>query len=665
MRTVGASLAILWMAISYTSYGQQDSSYTQVKKGNLIFSLGEVTVLAAKSDSSLHITAATMAKFNRTEVSHALNLLSGVTLANIGPRNESVVFVRGFDLRQVPVFLDGVPVYVPYDGYVDMGRFTTFDLAQIQVSKGFSSLLYGANNMGGAINLISRRPTNRLDLDARVGVFSGNGRQWNLNVGTASERYYLQLGISQITQEHFPLSGNYALKEQTVEGRRDNSYRNDFRASAKIGFTPNQTDEYAIGYALLRGEKGTPPYVGADSRIMTRYWRWPNWDKESLYLISKTAITSSTQLKSRIYYDTFDNSLFSFDDATYTTQNRPFAFQSYYDDYTVGANLETVTSLSEKLTMNLGGHLKRDVHRENNLGEPQSVFSDNTYSIALETPYAITPALSIVPGLAFNSRASTEAKNFDRQNDSFMFFPNKSNQALNAQIGFFAQLANGHSLDASISRRTRFATIKDRYSFRLGSAIPNPSLHAEHAVNYDLTYSGSIASSFSFSTSLFRSDIADIIQRVDDVEPGLFQLQNAGKARFMGLEANLTQKLTQQIQIGANYTYLSRRNITSPEIRFTDVPTNKILLFGDITFQRKWNLLTNMEYNSRRYSTSYGATADAFALVNTRMAYQLSGAISIEGGVNNLLDSHYALVEGFPEPGRNFFLNLAFTMNKE
>ncbi|WP_165389828.1 hypothetical protein [Cecembia calidifontis] len=32
-----------------------------------------------------------------------------------------------------------------------------------------------------------------------------------------------------------------------------------------------------------------------------------------------------------------------------------------------------------------------------------------------------------------------------------------------------------------------------------------------------------------------------------------------------------------------------------------------------------------------------------------------------QGGVNNLLDRNYALMEGFPEAGRNYFLNLAFT----
>ena len=43
-----------------------------------------------------------------------------------------------------------------YDGEMDLGRFTTFDLSRIDISKGASSVLYGANTMGGAVNLISK-----------------------------------------------------------------------------------------------------------------------------------------------------------------------------------------------------------------------------------------------------------------------------------------------------------------------------------------------------------------------------------------------------------------------------------------------------------------------------------------------------------------------------
>jgi iron complex outermembrane receptor protein len=99
-----------------------------------------------------------MREFNRDNVGDALNLLSGVTLST-NARNEKTIAIRGFDSRQVPLFMDGVPVYVPYDGYVDFSRFTTADLAAIQVAKGQPGLR--ANALGGAINLISRRPTAR------------------------------------------------------------------------------------------------------------------------------------------------------------------------------------------------------------------------------------------------------------------------------------------------------------------------------------------------------------------------------------------------------------------------------------------------------------------------------------------------------------------------
>ncbi len=626
-----------------------------------IFELGEITVTGSPDRTvNSSLSYQTIEKFNKTDLSNTLNILPGVNIANVGPRNESVVYVRGFDLRQVPVYIDGVPVYVPYDGYVDMGRFTSFDLAKVNVSKGFTSILYGSNTMGGAINLITRKPVKAFEINGRAGVFSGDGFRWNINAGSRLARFYYQVGISQLKQDTYPLSRDFQPRQYQQTGSRENAYRNDSKISVKAGFTPNETDEYVIGYINQKGEKGTPPYVGNDAAVATRFWQWPEWNKQSLYFISNTAVGKKNHIKTRLYYDTFVNSLFSYDDTTYTTQTRGYAFQSFYDDYTLGGNVEFETRTFTNNILKINAQYKRDIHRENDLNEPVQTFVDNTLSVGVENIYQITPKLSVIPGIAFNIRNNETAQEYLADQQQLADYAASKNNALNAQIGLFWDINARHSLKTSLARKTRFATIKDRYSYRMGQAIPNPDLNAEVALNFDLSYTGRLTDNLSLEASVFNSGISDIIQRVDNVEPNKFQLQNAGKARFYGAEAGLNYKITQGLLLGSNYTYLKRENKTNPDILFTDVPSGKFFAYVDYTFLKSASLLLSFEHNSKRYSTSYGTEVGAYSLVNTRASVQVYKFISVEGGVNNIFDKNYSLVEGFPEAGRNFFINLVF-----
>lgn len=117
--------------------------------GEPVFELGAIQVSAPRTplgeigeeQVASVVTRTEMQRHNRENVADALNLLPGVSVTN-GTRNEKMVNVRGYDARQVPLYIDGIPVYVPYDGYVDFSRFSTFDLAAIQLVKGFSSVAY-------------------------------------------------------------------------------------------------------------------------------------------------------------------------------------------------------------------------------------------------------------------------------------------------------------------------------------------------------------------------------------------------------------------------------------------------------------------------------------------------------------------------------------------
>lgn len=632
------------------------------------FQLGQVNIVGIRDSlRSGRLNSSQLNLYNKYDVSHALNLLPGITLTAVGPRNESAVNVRGFDLRQVPIYLDGVPLYVPYDGYVDLARYNTFNLSEIVVSKGFSSILYGPNAEGGAINLVSRKPSKAFELNAVAGYLSG-GYRLNTNVGGNAGKFYYQFSASQLKRDFFPMSKDFTPVATEDGSRRDNSYNNDIDLSGKVGYTPTASQEYAVGYNYHHGKKGTPVYAGDDTQNSLlrnpRYWQWPKWDTQGLYMLSNNKLNETNVIKTRWYYDKFVNQLNSYDNANYSAMTRGYAFTSNYDDYTLGNSIVFENTDIANNSFSLVGQFKQDVHKENNLGEPVRRSADNNFYIGLEDTYHITSALKVNAGLAYNNRRSTQAQQFT--NSTITDLPANTNDAWNIQGLVQYDFSKDNSVSFSVARKTRFATIKDRYSYRFGTAIPNPDLKAEDALNYDLSYHSLFLGKLSVDASGFYSKINNSIQTVSNVrrDPvtnvNQSQIQNVGRAEYYGAELAVGYSIFAQLRADANYTYIKRNNLSAPQIFFTDVPNHKI--FGSMQFTpvSKLYILVSEEYNSKRYSTSYGTVSGAFYLTNAKANLKLPKGFSVEGGVNNIFDKNYTLVEGFPEQGRNYFANLIF-----
>ena len=241
------------------------------------YQLGEVYVTGTASESkgqaAESISQEQIRQQNKNSVGSALKLVPGVSRGIGGARNEEKVTVRGFDLRQVPVYMDGIPVYVPYDGYLDLGRFTTFDLAKIDVEKGFSSMVYGANTLGGAINLVSRRPVEKFEGEVGSGAdFTDKGEMQGYrvysNLGSNQGSWYTQVGLSYLDQDYYRLPNSFEPTAAEDGGRRNNSYNSDGKLNLKVGYTPNATDEYSLNYINQRGEKGSPPMLALQTRFV-------------------------------------------------------------------------------------------------------------------------------------------------------------------------------------------------------------------------------------------------------------------------------------------------------------------------------------------------------------------------------------------------------------
>lgn len=656
------------LALSQKPEVSSSSGDTTTLRKN-VFKLGEVTITARHYEKfSDQISKKEMDEQNKMEVSRSINMLSGVTLTAFGQRNESMVSVRGFDLRAVPVYMDGIPVYVPYDGYVDLARFTTFDLSVIDVSKGFSSMLYGPNSLGGAINLISLKPAQKIEYNGSLGMINTNGYRGNVNIGSNLGKVYIQGGFSYLHRNSFVLSNSIKPRAHENGGERENSFRTDHKLNLKVGWTPKQNQEYVLGYINQQGEKGIPVYAGDDTLNSLlkkpRYWQTPYWNKETFYFLSNTQINAKNYIKSRIYYDIFKNAFYSYDDSTYTTQNKPYAFQSFYNDYTYGGIVEYGTTLIPKNEIKFSVQYKTDVHRENNVDEPVKRLEDNTISFAAEDNIRINNHLLIVPGISYDIRKNIQADDYNKTTDEITAFESApANAAFNTQLGIFYTM-NDHRIGLSVSHKTRFATIKDRYSYRMGTAIPNPELNPESANNFELNYTAHFADKVKFKTAVFYSNINDIITSISNVEPGKSQMQNAGKAEITGAEADISYHVLKNLLLGVNYTYIEKHNLSNPEIYITDIPKSKFFGYVQYSPIKQLSILCSGEYNSSRYSTSYGTSTAGFALFNTIVDVRVWKFASVEAGVNNVFDKNYSLVEGYPEEGRNFFVTLKFFNTK-
>ncbi|WP_353566119.1 TonB-dependent receptor plug domain-containing protein [Haloferula sargassicola] len=624
--------------------------------------LGELVVDAEVLNQIDQVDRSEADAFFRTDLAESLSILPGVSLQRVGARSETMVTVRGFDLRQVPVLIDGIPVYVPYDGYADLGRFLVPNGAEMEVAKGISPVLAGPNALGGLINVHTRRPEERLEDEIRAGAFTGDGWKSGLAAGGREERWYWQFDLSWIEQDAFRLSDDFQPVPTEDGGRRENSWRQDFRASGRIAWTPAGDDEYALGFWIQRGEKGNPPYTGSDPTIRARFWQWPQWDKTTVYFLSRTEIGNDTVLETTAHYDRFENLLQSYDDATYSTQTRPYTFNSYYDDWIAGASAKIENRSWQDLRLAAAVHYERDHHEEWEPATPTYTFEDETLSIGFEAERTLLWDASLTAGISHDWRNIREAVD---TNTGAPLGGSKTS-SWNPQVIYrqsFGDAIEGH---LGYAGKSRFPTIKDRYSYRLGQAISNPDLQPESADHFDIGIRGSHCDGdFNWQLGLFYSRITDAIQRVDNVafDPsgaGLFQLRNVGKVEHHGLELAINRRWSERIESGIRYAWTEAENRTDSSIFVTGVPEHEVLLYSTISPVEGLRLIPSYTWADSRVVTTTGKRVGHYARLDFRAEIQPSDAWTLGLGVTNLLDRNQQLDEGFPEPGRSYYLDLKY-----
>lgn len=673
-----------------------------------VFELGKVNVTDTgeiPSATSI-IDAQEMQDYERKTVVDALNLIPGTSIQNFGARNEQMIMVRGFDVKHAPLFIDGIPIAVPYDGYVDFSRFTTFDLSEIEVSKGLASPLLGANTFAGAINLVTKKPSKEFEGEIGAGFFSGHGRTGYINLGTNQGKFYIQASGSKTKRDTYPMSDDFTVQNRTNEegGDRNNAYATDDKLNIKVGYTPNSSDEYAINFINQHADKGVPPSE-KDDLSKRGFWQWRYWDKQSLYFLSKTDF-GNWYLKTRLFNDKFKNSLAIYtNNGQYDTYNGTVGNPSWYDEYTRGGSIESGVKLSDSNTLKFAAHYKIDDHQEGGANQIEVYeMKDKISSFGIEDSHTLSDALKVTIGVSYDKEKIDLAQNTNygktgttylqgsptgtiiNSYSSTKEYDNGDTSAFNPMIKLDGKIGESFSWYGGVAGKSRIPSIKDRYSFKFQTFVPNPELEVEKTINYEIGGTQSFKNG-SVTAALFYADVTDYIQsayipiwakytkKVNGVNKTFTdqqqQLQNIGKVTQKGLELSAAYAPFDSLTFEGSYTYLDMTNEIDETQKITDVPQDKVILTASYTPIERLTWFNTYEYDSERYA-SVGTTGTApnvkntydttrsVMVWNTKATFHATNALSVDIGINNVLDRNNYYSYGYPEPGRMVFGNVRY-----
>jgi vitamin B12 transporter len=124
----------------------------------VVTATGDEQPVAQSAAATSVISATEMQALGLTSVADALRLLPGVTVLRSGlDGGVTSLFIRGTSSAQTLVLFDGVRLNSPFFGGYDWSVPMTLGVGRVEVARGPYSALYGADAVGGVVQLIPER----------------------------------------------------------------------------------------------------------------------------------------------------------------------------------------------------------------------------------------------------------------------------------------------------------------------------------------------------------------------------------------------------------------------------------------------------------------------------------------------------------------------------
>src|SRR5262245_33973080 len=602
-----------------------------------------------------------------------LQYVPGVLIRpRFGAADESQLSIRGsglrnnFHLRGINVLIDGFP-YGNADGFSDFESLELMDTKMIEVYKGANALRFGANSLGGAINLITKTGYDEglLGLRSEAGSFG-----------------FLKNHIAT-GQVYGPLDLYLAYTDTRLDGYRVHSEQTRNRANSTFGYLLPDGTTLRLDVGFVHNGENLPGALTRDQFEQNPRQRNPATafaNEQRDYDFTRGAFTVRTPLgegqvlegKVQLNYQDLDHPLaFAVIDQTtysWSTELRYLRAATLFDRpsrFTAGLQY-------------FGTRQNDDQYQ--NLGDAQRGFQtlDNVNKVYTVGGYAehqldLTPAFTLVLGGRLQyTRDSVRSRLPSNDNQATDFF------GPSPKVGFTYKVAPTVQIFGNASRSYEPPLLLE---LTAPGNIPGSldDLDAQRAWQFEVGTRGHLGSRLAWDVSVYDIELWDEIQNVN-VQPfpgapfTIPRFQNIPRSRHTGVEVGgdvlLVENILSRLGLGttgdqlrarASYTWSHFTFVNDPVFDNNDLPgAPEHFIVAELRYDHRSGFWAapSMENVPKGYAVNSTNTnrTSAYILGNFAMGYDYKPwNLSVFFQGRNLADTQYISAVQVDDANGNFF----------
>ncbi|MEA2100494.1 MAG: TonB-dependent receptor [Campylobacterota bacterium] len=687
--------------------------------------LDVVSSIATKTDKSIDGVAATVIVISAKDIQlmgaeslkDIVSNTPGITVQygtfpSASSKSKSSLSIRGMSKNGTLFLLDGRRLAGEVANPYDLDRIPASIIERIEIVKGPMSSLYGADAVGGVINVITKAPSKELQVDAgaRYGTSQDGEAQnitMNLSLQGKDEAFGYSAYVSYTIAEPYtqnemadvwiakpkngkpskdkPSNGHPFIApsdmkiqdfyDSAVTYREESSvatvgsrFTYDFNSDLVAGVTANyfmeNRDGAYIGYFHPSNYK-TPATLPApkNNKPIPVYNIPVNSEDENnrldLSVDLAYALSDELEIKARIY-----NSLYEKINTTTLRDFKDMNYASESDSAKNGMNANVDILAYELFATYLANdsHLVTTGVEYREEGRESSVFTQaNTMtrkdveykSIYLQDEYEVSDALNMTLGARYDAISNAESKPTFR-------------------IGGIYEFSKLAKLRANFAQGFRTPDIREMYMFKqtpnglkVGAEAMGYDLQPESTNAYEIGIGGS-KNGMRYDVVAFYNQVNNMIANVmgDFNGKAAYTFENIADINTMGVEFSLNYQIMDNLNANIFWTELQTENETTGKdlefqanrsglIGFKYEPINDLSLGLNTKYIGEQNY-TKVTHRGSPQEKKSDATTDSIVMVDAKVNYKVSKSYEIYGGVNNIADTKIDDVLG-SNVGRYFF----------